>query len=494
MSETFETPPAGVSPDPGLNVRNHIFTKLTLVALIFGLLQIPLLLIMGTISEREKFNVDYPQEYKGPGAGRQTLTGPVLTVPYRYQVTEERPINNPAATAVYPSAPAEAPATAAKTEKITKTLTGQLHFFPDTLAVNGALLPEIRDGGKFKSIVYATDLNFQGVFRTDDFASKKIQDKDILWKDAYVTLGISDLRGISRETTLDWSGQKFSFKPGPNGLNIIESGQHVALPSVQPDSTYKFAFTLPLKGSRDLSIFPAGKENRISLSSTWNDPQFTGGFLPSTKSISKKGFDSTWNVSYFTRNFPQVWTDKDPSIKNSMDQYMVGVTLATPVDFYQAANRALKYGSLFIIMTFLTFFVFEVVTKVRVHEFQYLMVGLALSLFFLVLIALSEWIPFVTAYMVASLLTVVQITWYTHAFSKNSSPRLWKIMAASLTALYGYLYVLLQLESFSLLAGALGLFAALSVVLYTTRNINWYNKISPADEPDGAQLETALEN
>lgn len=454
-------------PVPALSMS--ILRKLGLITLVFGLSQVPLWLIEGVMEERQKFNVEYPQQYKGPGATAQTLIGPVLTVPYHYRVTEQKSIPITATTS------AQQTTTTTKTQEVSKTLTGQLHFFPESLTVSGTLNPEIRDEGKFKNILYATDIEFKGSFNSAGSKQKKISEEDILWEESSLALGISDLRGIRKVTTLDWAGKKLKFVPGTNGLKLFDSGQSVSLSGLQQGTSYPFAFTLQLNGSRDMNIFPAGKENKISLQSSWKDPTFTGGFLPSQKSINKDGFSSTWEVSYFNRNLPQVWTDADPDIKNSLAQYMVGATLGTPVEFYRTAIRAVKYGNLFIIMTFITFFIFEMSTKVRIHEIQYLLVGVALTIFFLLLIAISEWVPFASAYALASIPTIMQITWYTQAFSKTRNKNLWKVMAATLTLLYTYLYILLQLENLSLLIGSIGLFIAMTVVMYSMRNIDWYS-------------------
>lgn len=443
-----------------------ILKKFALIFFIFVILQIPLMMITHIMEERQMYNDSYPQQFKGSGAKEQTIVGPVLTVPYHWTSTEEKEIST--------SADDTATSQATKTVKTTKTETGYIHFFPESLNVNGTLTPELRDEGKFKSILYSGQLEFKGNFNTNECTKKKIALKDLVWQDAFITLGISDLRGIRKATTLNWNGKPYKFNPGVNGLKLTNSGQYVSLTNAEPPANQHFFFTLEINGSKNLNIFPGGKENNITLSSPWNNPTFIGGFLPTQKTVDKQGFKANWEVSYFSRNMPQVWTDKDPDITNSLAQYMVGVTLQTPVEFYRTSIRAVKYGSLFIIMTFLTFFVFELTTKVRIHEIQYLLVGLALCLFFLMLVAISEWLPFAWAYLLASIPTIAQITWYTQAFSKAKNDRLWKIMAATLTTLYIYLYVLLQLDNFSLLFGAIGLFIALTVVLYATRNIDWY--------------------
>lgn len=466
MSETTDAPkPAETARSKTMLESRGMAVKFVLIAILFGLLQIPLMMIGGTIEERKSYNVDYPLQYKGPGAGQQTIIGPILTIPYHYQVTEKK---HP------PTDQKTQDAQSDTTETVTKT--GYLHLFPDKLTVNGKLDPQIRDEGKFKSILYSSSLDVRGVFNTKLIKLKKTADRDLLWQDAFVSLGISDLRGIRRETSLDIGGEKVVFAPGLNGIKVFDSGQYAPVSNIHADATFPFSCTIALNGSRAVNIFPAGKENDITVSSSWKEPTFTGGFLPTHKKVDKDGFYSLWEVSYLTRNLSQVWTDADPDIKSSLAQYMVGVELATPVDFYRTATRAVKYGSLFIVMTFATFFIFEMLTKIRIHEIQYLLVGLALSLFFLMLVAISEWIPFVWAYVLASFATISQITFYTRAFSKSVSPRMWQAMAAMLTSVYVYLYILLELEDLSLLIGAIGLFIAMTIVFYTTRNVDWYGK------------------
>lgn len=460
------------------SISQSLTKKCALIVVIFAVLQIPLFLIQGIMEERQKYNVDYPLEYNGPGAKQQTIIGPVLTIPYEFRTTTE--VKEVQAAPEGETKSALAPV---KTTKVTKIQTSYLHYFPEALTVNGTLAPEIRDEGKFKSILYSTALEFKGSFNTGTFAKRKIKPEDVKWQEAFLALGISDLRGIRKETILTWDRAPVKFVPGVNGLKLFDSGQYVLLSGVRENGSYPFSFTVTLNGSRDLNIFPAGKENQISLASSWTEPTFTGGFLPTEKTVNREGFKSRWEVSYFSRNLPQFWTDGDPEIKNSLSQYIVGVTLATPVEFYRTAIRAVKYGSLFIVMTFLTFLIFELITQLRIHEIQYLLVGLALCLFFLLLIAITEWVPFVWAYVFASIPTIAQISWYIRAFSKSKSKHLWIVAAAVLSTLYVYLYILLELENFSLLVGSIGLFVALTVVLYVTRNIDWYGESAGSAKP-----------
>jgi len=509
MNDEFDPTLESIDKEPARKgVPTGILRKVGFAAIIFCILQGPLFMVQNVIESRQSFNAEFPLTYKGFGAGQQTIVGPVLTVPYHLHESAQPAVSskppagstpiastdnksgapsnvvtgpNPAETETpgLPPISDPSPPVSAKSEPPPPTQTpgiGYLHFFPEKLVVDGHLDPELRDEGKFKSILYSSDLSFKGSFNTAEFKQKNLNPNDLIWKDAYVAVGISDLRGVKTQTILDWNGAKYKFTPGTNGLSLFSTGQHVQLNNVTGSGSYPFSFKLNLNGSRDMNIFPAGSENKISLSSPWTEPTFIGGFLPHERVIDSHGFNSIWEVSYFTRNLPQVWTDKDPQMQNSLAQYMVGVTLATPVEFYRTAIRAVKYGSLFISMTFLCFFIFELSARIKIHEIQYLFVGLALILFFLLLVAFSEVVPFVWAYVIATVPTVIQITWYTQAFSKSASKHLWKFTGATLTMLYGYLYVLLQLEDLALLFGAVGLFVALSVVLFLTRNINWYNE------------------
>lgn len=468
MNEPANSLPSEPKPQAKQIFTESFMKNLGLILLAFFLLQVPLIMVQGVMEEREKYNVDYPQKFAGSGPKQQTIIGPILSVPYHYQVKADK---------VVPAGPAKgkkAEAAPTKTVKVSETQTGYLFFFPENLTLKGNLSPQTRDEGKFKSILYSTALEFKGSFNTSDFIQLKIRPQDVMWHDAVLSVGISDLRGIRKETELSWGAERYKFVPGVTGQSLFDSGQRALLTGMQGSGSYSFTFTVALNGSRDLSIFPAGKENKITLASTWPQPTFTGGFLPTEKSIGREGFHSLWEVSYFSRNLPQFWTDRDPDIKSSLAQYMVGVTLATPVEFYRTAIRAVKYGNLFIVMTFLSFLIVEIISQLRIHAIQYLLVGLALCLFFLLLIALTEWIPFSWAYVLASVPTIAQISWYIQAFSKGKSKHLWKVMAIVLVTLYAYLYVLLELENFSLLCGAIGLFIALSVVLYVTRNIDWH--------------------
>jgi inner membrane protein len=241
-----------------------------------------------------------------------------------------------------------------------------------------------------------------------------------------------------------------------------------------PDGRAGFAFQVKLKlnGSGSLMFLPMGKETRLNLSSTWNSPSFTGAYLPVERTVGEDGFRATWKTMHFTRSFPQAWLDWAIAAPE-WEKFAFGAELHLPVDRYQKTERCAKYAILFILLTFLVFFVQETLHRRRIHPMQYLLVGAALCLFYLLLLSLSEHVPFALAYAAASAGVVIMVTCYGFTVL-GARKRAWAL-GAMLAGLYGYLFTLLQMEDFALLMGALGLFAILGAVMFATRRINWYD-------------------
>jgi inner membrane protein len=217
-----------------------------------------------------------------------------------------------------------------------------------------------------------------------------------------------------------------------------------------------------------------GVNNYVHLKSTWPDPSFQGDFSPSHRSVDAKGFDAVWKIPYYGRSYPQQWTDNEPLAKPGVASSLFGVDLIIALDSYRYVDRSIKYGILFITILFATFFLFEVVSKVQVHPFQYTLVGVALCLFYLALLALSEVVAFGAAYWIGAALSSLLISLYS-AKALRSIGRA-GIVALGLILVYGFLYVILMLQDYSLLVGTAGLFLVLAIVMYVTRNIDWYER------------------
>jgi len=240
-------------------------------------------------------------------------------------------------------------------------------------------------------------------------------------------------------------------------------------------SPVKFRVELTLKGSRGIRLAPVGESNRVKLSSPWPDPSFQGAFLPTERTVTPEGFTGLWEVSYYGRGYPQQWTDREgagPARGVSLHGALLGVDLISLLDVYRYVERSIKYGALFIALVFTAFFLFEALARVRVHPFQYTLVGAALCLFYLALLSLSEFMAFGRAYLIGAAASTAAIAWYSAAALRSG--RRSALLAAGIALTYGFLYVILRLQDYSLLLGTAGLFLVLVLVMGVTRRIDWY--------------------
>lgn len=433
-------------------LRDSVLFKMIVIGLLGLALLVPLGMVRLLISERQARRDEVSREVAAVWGQAQTLAGPMLTLPYRDRLRDEK----------------------GTVHEITRFAS----FLPETLEIQGEIEPEKRSRGLFEVAVYRADLSVTGTFKRPDFSEWRIDPGDVFWDDAFLTFGIPDMRGIRNGTSLDWSGRSLPLSPGGGQAGFWETGLRAAVPGLgagKAGDEYRFRFQLGIHGSRQIRFLPAGRQTTVSLKSAWSDPSFSGAFLPDQRDVSPTGFTATWNVSYFGRGYPQQWRDSErdqlaPS--SAVAGSAFGVDLFLPVDGYQKSERSVKYGVLFLLLTFLTFFLYETFQPWSLHPMQYFLVGSALCLFYLLLLSLSEHLPFGGAYAVASLATVGMIGTYSVAILRGAGRALW--MTGILGLLYGYLYVLLQAEDYALLLGSIGLFVILALVMYVTRRIDWY--------------------
>ncbi|MFO1519597.1 MAG: cell envelope integrity protein CreD [bacterium] len=423
--------------------------KIFFMGFLILVMNLPMGMIESLIYERNQRLESANQEVSSTWGKEQTLGGPVLTVPYLVYTKDSK--------------------------NVVHTSTEYAHFLPETLNVVGKVDPEIRYRGIYKILLYRVDLNFQGSFPRPDFSAWHIPEKDVLWDDAFLSVGIPDMRAIQESVKVSWGDSSSEFGPGEAGRGIFTSGIQVPIRGLKQGKTgdtYPYAFDLKLAGSKSLDFLPFGKQTQVTLHSTWNNPSFGGAYLPTTRDISEKGFSATWKVLQLGRNYPQQWLDGVVKAEN-YNPSAFGVDLLFPVESYQMNTRSAKYGILFILLTFVTFFFFEIFSKLRIHPVQYLLVGFALCLFYLLLLSLSEYLEFGRSYLVASLATISIITGYSSKVLHNGKRAL--VMGFVLGGLYAYLYTLVQLQDFSLLMGSVGLFIILAAIMFITRKVDWYS-------------------
>jgi inner membrane protein len=375
-----------------------------------------------------------------------------------------------------PQAGNPSPAAAAFTE----TRTGHAYFLPQDVSISGALDPSVLHRGIYRAVVYHGALRLEGHFSKPSFAEWKIGADDILWDDAVVALAISDLRGAKETVTLTWDGRAVTMAPGSR--LAFDSSIHARLgPQAWAGTNAAFSLTLSLNGSSGIRFAPAGQQTRVTLSSSWTDPSFAGAFLPTERHVTAAGFEAAWQVSYYGRSFPQQWLGQDggePFSAKAVQGSLFGVDLIEVVDAYRLVERSIKYGILFIVLIFTAFFLYEILAPLRVHPLQYILVGMALCLFYLALLSLSEIVRFGAAYFWGAAASTLLITLYSAAVLRGA--RRAALIGLELAMIYAFLFVVLRLQDLSLLVGTAGLFLALALVMYLTRKIDWYARDSEA--------------
>jgi len=463
------TPPTSQRPD-FVSIFSFVLTFLRRSATVFKiagvtalilLLLVPLAMVRSVLRERLERRDEAVANITSSWGREQKLIGPVLIVPYRYAVKSWK----------------EQPAAGGKLEKIEvmEMVAANAYFLPTNLAVTGDITPAQLRRGIYQAVVYSAKLELNGQFTRPDFSTLKIEEQDILWDDALVTFAIPDLRGVKETLQVQWGEASLPLSPGSK-LKGFSSGVFAPVNGLRDvKGAVPFKLELTLNGSGGIHFMPVGDQNTIKISSSWPDPSFQGAFLPTDRKITADGFTANWQLSYYGRDFSQRWTDRDDSVginQNSSANSLFGVIFLSGVDAYRNVERAIKYGVLFFVLVFAAFFLFEILSSLKIHPFQYALVGAALCLFYLSLLSLSEFISFGFAYLAAAITTTLLIWFYCASVLKSGKRTF--IITGLLAAIYGFLYIALQLQDYSLLFGTAGLFTVLAIVFYITRNIDWY--------------------
>jgi inner membrane protein len=341
------------------------------------------------------------------------------------------------------------------------------HVLPDELNVNGKVKPETRKRGLFEVVVYQSDLDLNATFTNLHLDKLNVPLEQVELKKAFISLGISDLKGLSEQVKINVNDSSFICNPGVPSNDIIESGLHVVVPLSYEQQKLNISCKLDLKGSQELLFVPIGKETQVDLVSNWKDPSFSGEFLPHTRNVTKDGFTARWKVLNLNRNYPQEWTGERYVGSSSF-----GVDMKMPVDVYQKSMRVAKYAMLFIVLTFLVLFFVEILNKILIHPIQYILVGIALVLFYVLMLAFSEQIYFDYAYLLAAIMTIGLIYFYARAILRSRN--LGMLTAAILAILYLFIFVLIQMQDYALLFGSIGVFLILGVTMYFSRKVDWF--------------------
>ncbi len=442
--ETKPTPPT---------LGQKLGQKVVIVVGVGLVLMIPLYLVLDVIQERAERARQVTYEIAGKWAEAQTLRGPFLLLP------AERP--NPTNLSAPP----------------TRRL---IVLLPDDFSAAAETTTETRSRGIFDAEIFTAKLRLTGRFNKQSMDGALLDGDWRLRPDlAVLALGVGDPRGLQEDISLSWDGKEIAAEPGvPDDFMKLE-GVHWPLQAFGGGEEDSFDISMTLRGSAALSVLPVGRQSRVAIAGNWPSPSFGGGALPRSQQVSDSGFAAEWRISHLSRKLPKSW---DAAQTPALDwQAAVGLRFIDPVDFYRLSERSVKYGALFIALTFLVLFLFEVLLRRAVHPLQYLLVGAALVLFFLNLVAFAEVIGFAAAYAVSAFIVAAMISLYAAAVLRR---RLWgSLLFATTAALYALLFVILRMEEAALLSGSLMLLAALALTMFLTRRIDWQSPAKPASPP-----------
>jgi inner membrane protein len=414
------------------------------IGFIVLVLMIPTFQVNDLVRERQQRQIEAGTEISRLWSSAQTITGPFIVIPY-LQLSAD--------------------------QKNYERKNG--YVLPDVLKINTNITPEIRHRSIYDVAVYSSEIELSGSFDHVSIEKLNIDSTKIFWKEISVQTGITDFRGIADPIFIEWNGKAHAMEGGVVANSVIEKGVQAPIkwPEVLSKNTFKL--TLRLKGSEQISFVPLGKSTEAKVKSNWKDPSFGGAFLPSVPAvINEDGFEAQWKILELNRNYPQLFKDATFPIAESA----FSITFKQLSDLYSKTERSVKYAFLFIALTFAMYFFMELVLKSKVHSIQYVMVGFALCLFYLLLLSISEYLGFDKAYLISTIAIVSMVGLYTsHLFKQKKSAF---AFTSIIVLLYSFIYLLIQLQEKALLIGSISLFILLGIVMYFTRNLDWGSKDS----------------
>jgi inner membrane protein len=444
-------------------MQKTLFLKLFAIGGLTLILLIPLSMIREVISARQQRQFEVEQSVAASSAGQQVLVGPILAIPYVEKVVTKTLDDK-------------------TRETITITDVDKLALFmPETLNVENVASVEAKYKGLYKAMVFENKSSWRARFIVPANLGLDIDPKMIKTGRAYMAVGVSDVRGIIGQPRLSWGTSPLAVVQGTR-LASFPQGIHAEIGRLESwdAQTYEAALDLSIIGTGTLSYAPIGSLMTVRLKSPWPHPNFTGRFLPREKSISDSGFSARWETTHFgtanndlIRRGAAFEVPGGPRTAQSIQFDTFGTTFIEPVNIYLQAERAVKYGILFVALTFAGFFLLETLKQLRIHPLQYGLVGLALAVFFLLVISLSEHLAFAWAYLIAATACISLLGYYLSHVLKSRLRGL--VFAAMFTLLYGVLYGLLLSEDNALVMGSLLLFAALAATMVLTRKVDWYD-------------------
>ena len=442
------------------SIGNSINVRIVVVVILIVLMTIPLGMVKDVVSERSLLYWSVQDDIAETWGHQQHLRGAVLLIPYTEKFETVEIITK------------EDGSEQQKNKVTFKHRTAIV--LPDELHINVKLQSDTRKRSIYETLVYTADLAINGKLSKPEITPLSNHIDKIHWEQAWLALGLSDTQAINHVSKLDWNNKvgHVDFEPGTKITKLIDNGFHAPLnlsdfkQVSRLDSTVPFSLRIDVNGSRGFYFSPFGKVTNVAVNSDWPHPSFQGNVLPDEHNIEQSHFNASWSVPHLARNYPQMWTLEAQTF--DIEEFKAGVDLFESVSLYSQVTRAIKYGILFIVLTYITFLLFEMGVGQRLHIVQYGVIGLALSIFYLMLLSMSEHLGFFKAYISAATVIVIMISAYVFLVIRNLSRTV--IIASLLAGLYALLYAMLQLEDYALLAGTVLLLVVLGTIMYVTRN------------------------
>lgn len=427
--------------------------QLGLTVILIFLLLIPLEFVQQLTFERKMRKNEVKHEIANKWGEEVEFYGPILKVPYVKEYKRKK--KNEAGEYYYD----------------VETKSFMAYILPNEYDVKADIDASKKHRGIYDAVVYKGDFSLDGKFDLDNYKKYKVPKENFKWENAQLIFKTTNLKSIRNNIDVTMDNRNYQFQP----FSANDSDNFKSLETEDIDlsdtSKYKrytdFNINVSYNGTESIHFVPIGKTSTVTVHSNWSDPSFNGGFLPIDKKITEEGFDATWKVLHFNRPFSQTFSNDIPSLS----EHSFGLELMVTVDQYQQNERATKYGLLVIALTFLTFFMIQMINKLSFNIIEYAMIGLAMVLFYTLLLSITEHSTFSIAYLISAIATISLISIY--SFSLLKRLKLLFFVTTTMSLLYAYIFVIIQMESYALLSGSIGLFVILSIVMYFSRKIDW---------------------
>ncbi len=437
----------------GDKLKGSVSLKAAVIGTLVLIMLIPVAMVEGIVYDRQNVHDYARRDIMRSWGEEQLVLGPLLILPFLERHTNQ--------------------------DGEEYTTRRELVLLPEELEYASRVDPEIRHRGLHKVPIYRATVDVSGSFPAPEVERLGISEAELLYDEAIVVFSLNDTQGIAETPRITMAESTTAFEPG--GPTLAANMQRaVAAPAngLQAQDSTPFSIALSLRGSETLSFVPYADTTRVEITSDWPDPGFFGHYLPDTRQISDEGFSAQWTISGLGREVPSQYISRS-SIALDPSASAFGVNFYMPVSMYQVTLRATSYAVLIIGLTFVAYFLIEMMTGLAVHPLQYVLVGFANALFYLLLISFAEHVGFGLAYLISAAGSTSLIAGYSSAVL--GARRRGGIMAGVLTAIYGLLYITLNAETYALLGGAIGLWITLALIMYLTRGIDWYSQGKAGD-------------